>query len=90
MSKETLSADSIVEANRSRANFSGHGNAKGAAGYKVVSDNPNCEFLSQSGQSTVINPREDGYGTIKIGAAWDNTQIDNAGFIARLIDHCRT
>lgn len=80
----TSSQSSLTEATRSRARFSGHGNAKGAGGYKVLSDNPDCEFLSQSGQTSIINPVEGGYGLIKIGAAWDNIMVEEAGFFNKL------
>ncbi len=83
-SKNADSQSSLIEASRSRARFSGHGNAKGAAGYRVLADNPDCEFLSQSGQTSIINPREEGYGLIKIGAAWDNVKVAEAGFFDKL------
>lgn len=85
MSREQLSQDSLSEATRSRASFSGHGNAKGAAGYRVPSTDPDCEFLSQAGQMSVINPREGGFPKIRIGAAWDNIQVQQAGFFSRLL-----
>ena len=72
MVKETLSSDSLAEATRTRTRFSGHSNSKGAAGFRVDSNDPDCEFLSQSGQTAIINPRESGFGDIRIGAAWDN------------------
>lgn len=88
MSNEKFSADSqgsLAEATRSRAKFSGHGNAKGAAGFRVATDNPDCEMLSQSGQSSVINPRDEGFGTIRIGAAWDNIIVEESGFFGKLL-----
>ncbi len=88
MSNEKISVDSqgsMAEATRSRAKFSGHGRAKGAAGFKAAVENPDCEFLSQSGQTSVINPREDGYGTIKIGAAWENIIVAESGFFNKLL-----
>ncbi|MCB9987935.1 MAG: TerD family protein [Rhodospirillales bacterium] len=75
MSRENLSADSLIEATRSRAKFSGHGSSKGAAGYKVEGTDTNYEFLSASGQTSIINPRADGFGTIRIGAAWDMMKV---------------
>ncbi len=85
MTDEKLSQDSMIEATRSRAKFSGHGAAKGAGGYKVAADDPECEFLSQSGQSSIINPREGGLGKIIIGAAWENIALENSGFLNKLI-----
>ena len=86
MTEEKLSQDSMIEATRNRASFSGHGDAKGASGYKVASADPDCEFLSQSGQSTIINPRTDGFGKIQIGAAWDNIVVEkNSGLLDKLL-----
>jgi len=85
MTRNTLSNDSMAEASRSRAKFSEHGNAKGAAGYRIEGENPDCEFLSSSGQTAIINPREEGFKHIKIGAAWDNVVVDKSGFFGRLI-----
>lgn len=78
------SQGSLAEASRSRVRFSGHGKAKGAGGYKVIVEDADCEFLSQSGQTSVINPREDGFGLIRIGAAWDNVAVEKAGFFDKL------
>ena len=56
MVKDNSSVDSMIEATRSRAKFSGHGGALGAAGYREASNNPdNCEFLTQPGQSIAVN-----------------------------------
>lgn len=88
MSNEKISVNSqgsLAEATRSRARFSGHGKAKGAAGYKVTVDDPDCEFLSQTGQMTIINPREDGFGTLRISAAWDNIIVEQGGFFSKLL-----
>lgn len=79
------SLSSLAEATRSRAKFSGHGHAKGAAGFRAIVENPDCEFLSQTGQTSVINPREGGFGTIRIGAAWDNIMVEESGFFKKLL-----
>jgi tellurite resistance protein TerA len=34
MPRDTISTDSMSEASRNRADYSGHGSAKGAAGYR--------------------------------------------------------
>jgi tellurite resistance protein TerA len=90
MAKETLSLDSLSEATRTRAQFSGHGGSKGAQGFKVITDNPDCEFLSHSGQTSIINPHENGFGKIVIGAAWDVVQVEKQGFIDRIFKKTRT
>ncbi|MDB5490520.1 MAG: Tellurium resistance protein TerA [Micavibrio sp.] len=84
---EKLSQDSLAEATRDRAQFSGHGKAKGAAGYREVFSDPDSEFLSASGQTTVINPRPDGFGTMKIAAAWDNIVVaeSKGGILGKLV-----
>jgi len=83
---DKLSQDALAEATRDRSRFSGHGKAKGAAGYKETFSDPDSEFLSSSGQSTIINPREDGFGTMKIAAAWDNIVVEQSkGLLGRII-----
>ena len=63
MSEElSPSQQSIADATRSRAKFSGHGDSLGAAGYRVASDHhENCEFLNEPGNSINISPGEDGF-----------------------------
>ena len=72
MPNEKNSFDSLTEATAYRAEKSGHGPAKGAAGYKEQNLYPDSEFLSSSGQFAIIDRQDDGYGPIRIGAAWDN------------------
>lgn len=79
------SQTSLAEANRSRAEFSGHGKSKGAAGYREMADNPDSPYLSQTGQTAVMNQPEGGFNTIKIGAAWDNILVQNAGLLNKLL-----
>jgi tellurite resistance protein TerA len=86
MSNEKLSQDSMAEATRYRAKYSGHGKSKGAAGYKVEGNDPDSEFLSSAGQTITINPRDNGFGQIHIGAAWENVIIENSsGFFSKLL-----
>lgn len=75
MTRDNLSFDSLIEATRSRAKFSGHGSAKGAAGYRDESDGGEGEFLKTPGETAIINPIEEGYHHIFIGAAWDNLDL---------------
>ena len=90
MSEESGSGQSIMDATRSRASFSGHGAALGAAGYREASDHPeNCEFLSEPGGMVAVNPGEDGFEHIMIGAAWDNAKTKNAGFFSGLLKKAR-
>ncbi|MCD8520333.1 MAG: hypothetical protein LRY57_03425 [Alphaproteobacteria bacterium] len=82
---EGSSQTSLMEANRSRAKFSGHGKALGAAGYREASDNPkNCEFLAQPGQSIAVSPGPSGFPDFRIGVAWDNTRLQKGNFFERI------
>jgi tellurite resistance protein TerA len=92
MSKETpkTSVDSLIEANRSRAKFSGHGGALGAAGYREAANNPeNCEFLNEPGSSIAISPGAGGFQKLTIGVAWDNIQMKDAGLIGKMFKKVR-
>ncbi len=73
MSRIQGSQDSLAEATRERGAFSGHGKAKGIAGYVPPADEARAgEFLAAPGDVTVVNPQEHGFKNIKIGMAWDN------------------
>lgn len=86
MSTDENSQDSIMGASRSRAKFSGHGAAKGAAGYRVAQyGDADCEHLSVSGQSAMIDPPLEGFGDFVIGAAWDNIEVQQSGFFGKLL-----
>lgn len=75
---------SLAEASRNRIDFSGHGTALGAAGYRVASDHPeNCEFLGDPGDSVAISPGKEGFESMLIGVAWDNIRIENSGLFGR-------
>lgn len=84
MSRDTVSTDSLHEATRSRAKFSGHGNAKGAAGFST-DDEAIGGFLRETGETAIVNPRQEGFTQIRIGAAWDNVQVEKAGFFTKLL-----
>lgn len=86
MSRDSLSTDSLAEASRGRARFSGHGNAKGAAGFRSQGDGKAGEFLSGTGETAIVNPQAHGFETIRIGMAWDNlVPRKKAGFLSRLV-----
>jgi tellurite resistance protein TerA len=78
MARETLSNDSLSEASRDRSEFSGHGEAKGAAGYRTEKILPvgDEERIDQTGQTGIINPLPEGFGRIAIGFSWDNIVDD--------------
>jgi tellurite resistance protein TerA len=78
----TPSVTSMIEATRSRGKFSGHGNAKGIAGYRDPKDNSydgTCEFITEVGQSVSVNPPQGGFQQIAIAAAWENIKAKNGG-----------
>jgi len=72
MSRNHQSLDSLIEASKYRSKFSGHGNSKGAAGYRIEGDGQHGSFLSNIGDSEIINRQKDNFKYIKISAAWDN------------------
>ena len=83
MTRPTLSSDSLSDASRDRAQFSGHGNALGAAGYRIEGKTGADGFLCRSGDSAIVNPRQDGFGRIRIGAAWDEMEIVSKGWLGK-------
>lgn len=81
------SLGSMAEASRNRAKFSGHGKAKGAAGYRDPSVNDyegTYASLSQPGQSVSVNPSAKGIPDFHIGVAWHNMQVRQAGFFGKV------
>jgi tellurite resistance protein TerA len=80
------SVDSILEATRGRAEFSGHGRALGAAGKRETSFDPdNSEFLREPGQSIAVTPGAAGFQDIRISVSWDNVQIRQSGFFGKFL-----
>jgi len=84
--RKNASNNSMMEATRSRANFSGHGGSLGASGYRVAANNPaNCEFLNDPGQSIAVSSAKDGFENLLIGVEWDNTNVQKSGFFGKLL-----
>jgi len=82
--KQPNSLDSLAKASESVADFSGHGTALGAAGYREASDHPeNCEFLGDPGQAISISPGPDGFESMLIGVAWDNIRVEKSGLFGK-------
>ena len=78
------SIESIAKATRSVVNFSGHGAALGASGYREASRHPaNCEFLEHPGQSIAVTPGSKGFESMMIGVAWDPMYKQNQGLFGR-------
>ena len=85
MARDSLSHDSIAKATKSRAAFSGHGEALGAAGVREVNVAPLQEQLDRHGESQVITPPEEGFRKIHVGLAWNNVITEKASGFMGLI-----
>lgn len=86
MSRDRNSFQSIIEATESRAHFSGHGKALGAAGHRERSEGPgNSTFLRDPGQSLSISPPETGFKNFTISASWDSRETSRKGLLGKLI-----
>lgn len=85
MARDSLSHDSITKATKSRASFSGHGDAIGAAGVREHHVSPLQHHLDCHGESQVISPPEGGFGRIHVGLAWNNIIIEKASGFMGLI-----
>lgn len=84
------STNALIDATRSRAKFSGHGRALGAAGYRQASDHEdNCEFLSEPGNHIAVNPGAQGFETVMIGVAWDSMIVADESFLGKLFKKTR-
>ncbi len=81
----TNSLNSLEDANRSRVDFSGHGGSKGAAGYIHPDDHAaNVDFLGRRGDSLSVSPPAEGFGDIRIAAAWDNRHEASTSLLGKL------
>lgn len=88
--KQKTSVDSLAEATRSRARFSGHRGSLGAAGYREASTNPeNCAFLNEPGSTIAVSPGPQGFEDMQIGVAWNNIHVEERGFFGRLFKKTR-
>lgn len=88
---KSKSHSSLVNATRSRAEFSGHGQALGAAGKRVISLDPdNAETLRAPGQSIAINPHDYGFDEILIGVEWDQIVKNDSSLLGKLFGQKKT
>jgi tellurite resistance protein TerA len=85
--REKTSVDSIAEATRNRAKFSGHGDALGAAGKRVASTvEGSSNHLREPGSCIAINPKEEGgFKSITIGVEWDNVKLEDANAVEKVL-----
>lgn len=82
------SKHALEEATRGRASFSRHGNSLGAAGFlSPYDDEQSADFLSQPGQTAIVNPPSGGLDDFEIGVAWDNVtpKSQKKGFLNKLL-----
>lgn len=90
MPVDNTSKHSINDASRSRASFSNHGSSLGAAGFvSPYDEGQKSSFLSNSGDTAIVNPPEKGMPNFEIGVAWDNVEIPSirkkGGFLNKLL-----
>ncbi len=86
MADQKTSVDSLAEASRNRAKFSGHGDALGAAGeVEASTDSASSRYLQNPGESLAVSPGEGGFESITIGVEWDNVKTKDSGFIGKLL-----
>ncbi|MCB1532760.1 MAG: TerD family protein [Alphaproteobacteria bacterium] len=91
VSKDKTSLNSLSEATRGRAAFSGHDGALGAAGYREASFDPdNSDFLQLPGQSISVSPGANGFESILIGVKWDHMMIQDTSFLGKLMNKKKT
>ena len=84
------SQNALAQATKSRASFSGHDGSLGAAGRRERANNAaNSEYLNDPGQSIAISPKDEAFEDILIGVAWDNVQVQQAGFFGKLFKKVR-
>lgn len=85
MSRDTIATDALTEASRNRTEFSGHGKAKGAAGYRPDNEEHVENFLNGFGESLIAQKPDNGFDDIVIGASWDNIVLQESGLLKKLI-----
>ncbi len=79
MTKDRSSLDSMAEASRDHAVRSGHGQARGAAGYRPGEGEHAEERLCGFGETVFISAPAGGFGDIRVGAEWDNIKTKATG-----------
>lgn len=87
MSRGKLSSDSLKEASENKAEFSGHQDAVGIAGYQEDEGRyQDCENLSAASSTKLVKKPEGGFGPIHVGLSWNNIVMERAdGFLNRLL-----
>jgi len=89
MTTDNSSKHSIFDATKSRASFSEHGKSLGAAGFiSPYDEDQQGEFLSEPGETSIVNPPEGGLPNFEIGVAWDNIKMPlklKKGFLDKIL-----
>ena len=81
-----IAQSGLEQANKDRAEFSGHGPARGAAGFlDPNSQGSDNDYLGNRGDSLSVTPGKSGFGKITIAAAWNNP-ADESSFLSKLIN----
>ncbi|PZP56018.1 MAG: Tellurium resistance protein TerA [Micavibrio aeruginosavorus] len=74
-----ISQGGLAKANENRAKFSGHGRARGAAGFlDPKTQGSAIDHLGARGDSLSVTPPKGGFGAITVAASWD-TQVKDVG-----------
>jgi len=84
--QDDVSQSGLAKANKDRAEFSGHGRSKGAAGFlDPAMQGSDADHLGKRGDTLSITPAKGGFGTITVAAAWDNA-ADETSFVTKLLN----
>ena len=82
---EDISQSGLAKADQDKAKFSPHRDARGAAGYLDPNDHNASDHLGKAGDTLSVTPGPEGFGIIKVAAAWDN-QPDPASLIGKILN----
>jgi len=87
VSRERSSYDSIREATENKTQYSGHGTARGEAGYRDSGDilHGAKDFLSEAGQTKIIPIQEGGFQSLSVCLSWNNVVVESRGFFGRFL-----
>ncbi len=81
-----VSQSGLAKANENRAKFSGHGRARGAAGFlDPNTQGSSIDHLGTRGDSLSVTPSKEGFGMITIAASWDSQVKDVGSKIGKLL-----
>ena len=80
-----VSQSGLLDANKNRAEFSGHGRARGAAGFIDPDQGSGYDYLGSREDNLAITAPEGGFGTITLAASWDNTKTDLLSTVGKVL-----